>query len=171
MEFKDGTIKHILYAGKNGRQYVSLGKVLIDKGYMTRDQVSMQSIRAFLESRPDIMHKLMAENPSYVFFRLADDGPIGSMNAPLTPMVSIAVDRQFIPFGAVMAMTLPLPGYADGFAGLVTAQDTGGAIKKSHVDLFCGAGPRAEYLAGHMDGDGKLRILVSKRALEPVLKQ
>lgn len=167
LNFKDGTVKHILYAGKNGRQYVSLGRVLINKGYMTKDQVSMQSIRSFLESRPDIMHELLAENPSYVFFRLADQGPFGAMGCSLTPMVSIAVDRRYVPFGAVMAMTAGLPGTLDGFAGLVTAQDTGGAIKKDHIDLFCGSGPKAEYLAGHMDDRGKLRLLVSKRALNP----
>lgn len=161
-----GSVKHILYAGKNGRQYVSLGKELVRRGHMQLENVSMQSIRAFLERRPELVQELLSTNPSYVFFRLADDGPVGSMGRALTPYVSCAVDRTVFPLGGLVVMDTLLPT-ADGgereATGLLLAQDTGGAIKEARLDLFCGSGPEGAYLAGHMKNRAELYLLLPRR--------
>lgn len=163
----DGKVKHVLYAGKNGRQYVSLGKLLVDRGVMTKEEVTMQSLKKYLRDRPSQITELLNANPSYVFFRLADQGPFGSMGALLTPMGSFAVDPAFMPLGGIMAMSAELPG-ADGapksFAGLGLAQDVGGAIKGNRVDLFCGSDPEAERLAGNLKHEAAFYLLMSKNA-------
>ncbi|QJB58038.1 MltA domain-containing protein [Pseudodesulfovibrio sp. zrk46] len=165
----DGSVKHILYGGKNGHKYVSLGKLLINRGHVPREEMSMQRIRTFLNANPETAQQLMFENPSYVFFRLSDEGPYGSISSILTPRVSVAVDRTMIPLGSVLALKTALMDYdkgeADPFMSLVLAQDTGGAIKGTRMDLFCGSGNEAELLAGHLQEDSEVFMLVSKRVM------
>lgn len=163
----DGRIRHVLYAGKNGREFVSLGKVLEQRGYLTKGEITMQSIKDLLASRPDLRDELLATNPSYVFFRLADQGPYGSAGQVLTPLVSAAVDRSMVPLGAVFALDSRLPGERGEipFQGLMLAQDTGGAIKETRVDLFCGSDSRAEFVAGNLKSQAQVLVLVSNRAL------
>ncbi len=125
----DGSVKHILYGGKNGHKYVSIGRLLIERGHVPREKMSMQRIRAFLNANPETAQQLMFENPSYVFFRLSDDGPYGSINSILVPRVSAAVDRTMVPLGSVLALKTLLMDYENGesdpFMSLVLAQDTG----------------------------------------------
>ena len=165
----DGTSKHILYEGKNGRKYVSLGRLLIEKGHVPREEMSMQRIRRFLNVNPDEALKLMFENPSYVFFRLSDVGPFGSINSILTPRVSAAVDPSMIPLGAACVLKTALMDYGTGesepFLSLVLAQDTGGAIQGTRMDLFCGSGDEAEQLAGHLQERSEVFMLVSRNVM------
>lgn len=164
----DGSVRHILYAGKNGHPYVSLGRLLIDEGYVPQEEMSMGRIRQFVAENPVVGREMMYRNPSYVFFRLAEEGPFGSIGQVLTPMVSVAVDRHYVPLGSALLLSGGIPRIGGGereFCSLVTAQDTGGAIKGTRCDLFCGTGPDAEYLAGHLQHDASLYLLVSKRVL------
>lgn len=170
LKFSDSTTRHILYAGRNGRQYVALGRVLAAGGHIGPDEeISMQKIRKVLHENPSEAHELMAANPSYVFFRLDDDGPYGAMGQILTSFVSVATDPTLLPLGSVMALDVPLPvqGTEEGAAGhlttLVAAQDTGGAIKGAHIDMFFGAGHVASILAGHMNKKGSLYLLLAKK--------
>lgn len=166
----DGSIKHVLYADKNGRELAMLGRTVINRGYLTRDEASMPRIKSFVQQNPHLAKELLSADQSYVFFRLSDVGPYGSMGKLLTPMSSIAVDRSLVPLGAALAMTVPLPTPKSGgparLSGLMMAQDTGGAIVGNHVDLFCGSGAYAEFVSGRMKNPGQLHVLVSRRALE-----
>ncbi len=170
----DGEVKHVLYADKNGRELNMLGRTIINRGYLKPSEASMPRIREFVREHPDLTKSLLAADKSYVFFKLADNGPFGSMGKLLTPMASVAVDRSRVPLGAALAMSVPLPAPQSGgptsLSGLVMAQDTGGAIVGNHVDLFCGSGTYAEYVSGRMKNPGALNLLVSRRAL-PALEQ
>jgi len=168
LDLPDGTFSHILYAGKNGHAYRSLGKILIERGAVPREEMSMQRIRKYLNENPGVAQELLFKNRSYVFFRLADEGPYGSIGSILTPRVSVAVDRRMIPLGSVVLKTV-LPQYKTGesrqFLALMLAQDTGGAIKGTRMDLFCGTGIEAETLAGHLQEESEAFMLLSKRVL------
>lgn len=166
LRLPDGTMRHVLYAGKNGHEYVSLGKVMIERGLVPREEMSMQRMRLYLRQHPEQVRELLDTNPSYVFFRLAASGPLGAMGRTLTPMVSMATDSAFLPLGAVLAVDAVLPasdgsGTQRAFLGL--AQDRGGAIKGSRLDLFCGHGPGAEFLAGHLQERVRVHLLLKKR--------
>lgn len=169
LDLDNGTSKHILYGSKNGHKYVSLGRLLIERGHVPREEMSMQRIREFLAANPYTAQELMFENPSYVFFKLSDVGPYGAMNSILTPKVSVAVDRRTIPLGSVLALKTALMDYEKGeseeFLSLVLAQDTGGAIQGTRMDFFCGSGEEAELLAGHLQAESEVFMLVSKRVL------
>ncbi|MFC1824347.1 MltA domain-containing protein, partial [Thermodesulfobacteriota bacterium] len=139
--------------------------------FLTREEMSMQSIRAYLSRHPEIMASILNHNPSYVFFRLLDDGPYGSLSVPLTPGRSLALNSRLFPKGALCFISTQKPvvdsrGLVKGwqrFSRFVINQDTGGAIKGAgRADIFWGSGPYAELAAGHLKHDGDLYLLVKK---------
>ncbi len=176
VDLPDGRVVRVTYAGQNGRPYVPIGRVLVDQGQMTLDQVSMASIRAWLESHRDQAAAVMEQNPSYVFFREVttlrpDQGPPGALGVPLMPGRSIAVDRAFIPLGSpvFIATTDPLTGAP--WQRLMLAQDLGGAIKgPARADIFFGWGPDAEARAGKMRAEGREYVLLPRPVASAVAK-
>jgi membrane-bound lytic murein transglycosylase A len=159
----DGRELRVGYAGQNGHGYVALGKVLLELGALEKGQVSMQTIRAWLEAHPTEVTALLAQNPSYVFFReLQEGGPVGAQGLVLTPERSLAADLAWHPLGVPvwLAATHPAetPGTPDPpLEKLLVIQDTGGAIKGPvRGDVFWGHGPRAEEIAGRMKHRGRL---------------
>ncbi len=171
LKLPDGSTVPVGYRASNGRPYRSIGRYLIDKGYMTRDEVSMQSIRKFLRSNPDIMQEVLNHNPSYVFFDIKKRGPLGNINVPLTPGRSIALDARLFPKGALCFISCEKPvvnsqgditGWK-GFSRFTLNQDTGGAIRGAgRADIFWGNGIYAELAAGHLKHDGLLYVLIKK---------
>jgi membrane-bound lytic murein transglycosylase A len=158
----------VAYADQNGHPYKSIGRYLVDKGEMTLDQASAQSIKAWFKANPSRQQELLNANPSYVFFReekLADPsrGPKGAQGVPLTPLRSIAVDPQFVPLGAPVFLATTQPASETPLQRLVMAQDTGGAIKGAvRADLFWGFGAEAGDKAGRMKQRGALWVLLPK---------
>ncbi|MBV9783418.1 MAG: murein transglycosylase A, partial [Acidisphaera sp.] len=133
VDLPGGGVARVGYAGQNGRPYVPIGKLLADRGEIPSGQVSEQSIRAWLAAHPAQAAATMDQNPSYVFFReLADtppdQGPPGALGVPLTPVRSIAVDRQFIPLGAPVWIDTTEPS-GTPLQRLMVAQDIGGALR------------------------------------------
>lgn len=158
----DGSVVRIGYDGQNGQSYVAIGRRLIERGILTRDDVSMQAIRAWIKANPEAGKALMAENPSYVFFRELDgEGPIGAEGAVLTPGRSLAVDRDFVPLG--VPVWLDVGEGPERLQRLMVAQDTGGAIRGPvRGDVFWGFGPEAEARAGTMKARGDDFLLLPK---------
>ena len=158
----DGSLVAVGYAGDNGRPYVAIGRLLIERGALTRDQVSLATIRAWLKAHPDEAGALMDANPSYVFFReITGPAPLGSEGVALTPGRSLAVDRAFVPLGVPVWLDI-----AQGdrrWRRLMVAQDTGGAIRGPvRGDVFWGTGPTAEAQAGGMRAHGEYVILLPR---------
>lgn len=161
----DGTQMRVGYDGQNGHIYYAVGRELIKRGEMDKDNVSMQSIRAWLAAHPDQAAELMNINPSYVFFReMEKDGPEGGEGVTLTPLRSLAVDRSKIPYGVPVWLDIgePVPDAAP-LRRLMVAQDTGGAIRGPvRGDVFWGYGPQAEAAAGEMKAEGRYWLLLPK---------
>jgi membrane-bound lytic murein transglycosylase A len=159
------------YQASNGRPYRSIGGYILEKGYMEREEMSMQGIRRYLSEHPEIIDDVLNQNPSYVFFRTLENGPLGNINIPVTPERSLALDARLFPKGALAFISCQKPIVNDQeeitgwrkFTRFVLNQDTGGAIKGAgRADLFWGSGPYAEIAAGHLQHDGKLYILIKK---------
>ncbi|MFZ6762621.1 murein transglycosylase A [Roseomonas sp. KE0001] len=161
----DGSVRRMGYAAQNGRAYVPIGRLLAERGEIPREQVSMQSILAWLQrAGPERAAALMEENPSYVFFRETparpEQGPTGSQGVPLTPLRSIAVDREHIPLGSPVWIVTRHPVSGVPLRRLVLAQDTGGAIRgEARADLFWGWGEEAAEAAGRMKESADLYVL------------
>ena len=166
----EGDTVRVAYADQNGHPYVPLGRVLVERGLLTREQANAPGIKAFLRADPARAAELMRENPSYVFFteeRLppgADAagafGPRGSLGVPLTPRRSVAVDPRFLPLGAPVFVDTPHPLRTGRLAQAFVAQDTGGAIRGAvRADVFWGPGQEAEQAAGVMRSPGRMWLL------------
>ncbi len=171
LRLPDGRELRIGYAGANGRDYRSIGKLLIDEGAIEREKVSMQSIRAWLAAHPDEIERVLDYNPSYVFFRRLPGPPVGSLGFPVTPERSVATDHRLFPRGALGFLLTDLPAMGkDGrtvvegpLGRFVLNQDRGGAIRgPGRADFFWGRGPLAAERAGVMKQPGRLFFLVPK---------
>lgn len=166
VDLDDGSVMRIGYAGQNGHPYYAIGRELIARGYLTKDEVSMQSIRDWLEAHPQEGHEIMDTNKSYVFFReLTDEGPIGGEGLALTPMRSLAVDRSLLPYGLPLWVNISAPKEGTpSINRMMIAQDTGGAIRGPvRGDVFWGAGDYAENMAGVMKSQGRYWALLPKQ--------
>ncbi len=161
----DGGMVRVGYDGGNGKPYVPVGRLLIERGAVPRDKLTMAAIRGWMTANPKDGAALRRENPSYIFFReIVGDGPIGAQQVVLTAGRSIAVDRVFIPLGVPMWIDVQqrfAPN--DIIRRLVVAQDTGGAIKGPvRGDLFWGHGDAAATGAGAMNARGRYYLLLPR---------
>jgi membrane-bound lytic murein transglycosylase A len=162
--FEDGSRVMVNYAEQNGHPYRSIGKWLLERGVMTRDQMSMQNIKAWARANLDLVGELLGQNPSYVFFReLPADvaSPPGALGVPLTPERSVAVDPRYTPLGAPVFLATTWPNSDRPLYRLMMAQDTGGAIKGPvRADFFWGLGADAGIQAGQMKQPLRMWVLL-----------
>ncbi len=169
---RDKTIVRVHYASKNGRAYKSIGRYLMAKDEIAKENMSMQAIKSWLERNPDRMEEVLNYNKSFVFFKKESDGPYGCLGVKVTPRRSIATDTSLFPKGALCFIktrapseaTLQFPQGWEDFSGFVLNQDTGGAIKGPlRADIFYGNGEFARQAAGQMNHQGELYFLVLKK--------
>jgi membrane-bound lytic murein transglycosylase A len=154
----DGAVARVGYAGRNGHPYVSLGRLLSQSEGIPPAEMTMDRLVARLKADPAWTRRFLWNNPSFVFFRLADElapdqGPIGGAGVPLIAHRSLAADRQRYAYGLPIWLEGALPT-GDGaatapFARLMVVQDTGSAIVgPARFDYFFGSGEAAGFRAG-----------------------
>ncbi|HVE50507.1 MAG TPA: MltA domain-containing protein [Casimicrobiaceae bacterium] len=175
----DGTVMRVGYADQNGHPYRAIGRVLVERGEMKLEEVSLQSIRAWAQRHPERVAALLDENPSYVFFRelpappegsleASINGPIGSLGVPLLAQRTIAVDGSIVPLGAPVWLATSMTQNNEALQRLVMAQDTGGAIRGAvRADYFFGFGEEAMQRAGTMRQQGRMWLLWPQGAALP----
>lgn len=160
----NGELVRVGYADQNGHPYQSIGRVLVERGYLRLEEASMQGIQAWARANPGKLQEVLNANPSYVFFRelpASNDGPLGSLGVPLTAERSLAIDPRTIPLGAPVYLATTRPNSQQPLRRLMHAQDTGGAIKGAvRADFFWGFGAQAGEQAGRMKQSGRLWVLL-----------
>lgn len=173
MVLEDGHRVMVNYADQNGHPYRSIGRILLDMGAMTRDQMSMQNIKKWVQDNPQQADGLLGENPSYVFFRELPaefHSPPGAFGIPLTAERSLAVDPRYIPLGAPVFLAATWPGQDQPLQRLMVAQDTGGAIKGPvRADFFWGLGDQAGEWAGRTKQKLQLWMLLPSGVEPPAV--
>ena len=163
IEFPDGSLLRIGFAARNGQRYTPIGRELVAIKALKPDQVSLQSIQAWLNANPLAGVKLMEKNKAFIFFRiLKENGPVGAQGVVLSPGRSLAVDRKYFPLGLPIWLDTTEPGRDKrSLRRLVVSQDTGSAIKGPvRGDLFIGHGSKAGLFAGQMKQLGKYFLLL-----------
>jgi len=141
----EGGMLRLASAGSNGRPAVPT-EVLFGSA---ADDLSIPGLRGWAARHPAQAAARIARDPSYVFFRPSNAGPVGSNGERLTPLRSLAVDP------AVIALGSPVWIDGGGLRRLMFAQDTGAGIRGLHADIFFGAGPSAEDVGGHLHEVGR----------------
>jgi membrane-bound lytic murein transglycosylase A len=178
VRLEDGSTVRINYDAHNGYPYTAVGRVLIDRGIIPKEQMSMQRIREWMDQNPDGANELRRQNRSYVFFRevqLSDkDEAVGAQGVPLTPGRSIAVDKALHVYGTPFFIEGELPIESaqskTPFRRLMVAQDTGSAIVgPARADIYFGAGADAGRVSGRLRNNARFVILVPK-SLDPVAR-
>jgi membrane-bound lytic murein transglycosylase A len=176
VQLEDGSTVRINYDSYNGYPYTAVGRILIDRGIIPKDQMSMQKIREWMEGNPAGADEVRRQNRSYIFFRevpLSDkDEAVGGQGVPLTPGRSIAVDRSLHVYGTPFFIQGELPidsaTSKTPFHRLMIAQDTGSAIVgPARADLYFGAGAEAGKISGRLKQNIQFVMLVP-RSLDPV---
>ncbi|HET98346.1 MAG TPA: transglycosylase [Desulfurivibrio alkaliphilus] len=174
VRFPDGTRRPLLYAAKSGREYRSIGRLLVSEGRLSREEADLPGILRYLRAHPEQLRRVLHHNESYIFFRWGKEdapGPLGSFGLPLTAGRSLAMDQTHYPPGvpAYLAGTKPLAepdGTISGwqpFGRFVFNQDSGSAIVgRGRIDLFWGGDRSAEIAAGVTRHPAELFLLLPK---------
>jgi membrane-bound lytic murein transglycosylase A len=170
-----GSTLRLNYAAHNGHPYTPVGRILIQRDLVSKEQMSMDRIRAWMEQNPEEAKELRRENRSYVFMRetglAADAEPTGAQGISLTAGRSIAVDRKLHVYGTPFFISAELPIHSERpvtpFRRLMVAQDTGSAIVgPARADIYFGAGEQSGRIAGRITQRAQFVMLVP-RALDP----
>ncbi|MBD2803680.1 murein transglycosylase A [Xenorhabdus sp. ZM] len=167
VDFGDGKpLTFFGYGGKNGHVYRSIGKVLIDRGEVPREKMSMKSIRQWGKQRSEAEVKdVLEQNPSFVFFRPEPYTYVrGASAVPLVAEASVASDKSLIPPGTALLVEVPVLDTVGKFTGqyrmrLMVSLDVGGAIKGNHFDIYHGVGEKAGEMAGFYNHYGRVWVL------------
>lgn len=168
----DGSRRGVHYAVNNGHPYRSVGKYMVDTGRIRLADVTMDSLRRYIEDHPEERDSILHHNDSFIFFEWSEPGPaIGNIGQALTPGRSIAADQQWYPPGSLVFLASRRPIMADDgsvrewrpMQRLVTVQDTGsGLAGPGRIDLFWGTGEQAGQEAGQMKEEGTAALLLLK---------
>ena len=109
----DGTLLRVNYDAHNGHPYTPVGRILIERNIITREDMSMDRIRKWMAENPDGGKELRRQNKSYVFFRTTglpeNEEARGAQGVPLTASRSIAVDRALHVYGTPFFIAAELP--------------------------------------------------------------
>jgi len=168
----DGVQLNVGYAGQNGWPYRSIGRLLVDSGKLTKDEISMQRLRRYLRENPREQNDIFNFNPSYIFFRANAAGPLGSLEVPVTAERSLAMDSRLFPKGALVLVSTEIPvvssaGELTGWRAVkrfMLNQDSGGAIRgPQRADIYFGADATAANLAGYMNRRGRVFFPVLRK--------
>jgi len=158
----NGKTIFIGYANQNGHRYRAIGHYLVKQHALKLKEVSLQSIRKWLDNHPSRVEEVLNYNKSVVYFRKKSSMATGSLGLELTPNRSVAVDRHFISLGAMLYLNADI---ADKhISKIVFAQDTGGAIKGAiRADMFLGFGKKAMNIAGELKSPLNLWVILPKK--------
>lgn len=169
----DGKTIRVGFAASNGRPYRSIGRYLVEQGFLSEQELSLSRVQEFLRQHPERRDEVFNVNERYIFFRFipGKEGPIGALGFALTAGRSVATDPAVFPPGALAYLVARQPVFDEGGTRMaqknlkrfVLNQDTGAAmIGPGRVDLFCGSGEAAGMVAGAMREEGKIHFLLAK---------
>jgi membrane-bound lytic murein transglycosylase A len=176
IRLEDGTLLRVNYDAHNGYSYVPVGRVLIERNLVPREEMSLQRIREWMQANPEEATDVRRQNRSVVFFRIVglndEREALGAQGIPLSAGRSIAVDKALHVYGTpfFIAADLPLASARTNapFRRTMIAQDTGSAIVgPARADLYFGAGEEAGQMAGRIRQAGRFAMLLP-RALDPI---
>ncbi len=171
LRLDDGSVHKLEYAAKTDHPYTSIGRILIDRGIIAKEEMSMQAIRAWMAANPEAAVEVRRQNKPFVFFAaspaVGDEQGHGAQGFTLVPQRSIAVDNKLHPYGTLffISATLPIDSAepTTPFRHLMVAMDTGSAIVgPARADIYWGVGDAAAEVAGRFKHRGTFTVLVPR---------
>ena len=164
IRLEDGTILRVNYDSHNGWPYMPVGRVLIERKLIPKDEMSMQRIREWMEAQSGRRPRMCGGRTN----------PMSSSASPISsPKTRPSARRacRWCPAArsrlivrctltarrSSSAADLPIANEkaATKFRRLVFAQDTGSAIVgPARADIYFGAGDEAARIAGRIRNPG-----------------
>lgn len=169
LEMVEGGTLYVGFAGTNGHEYTSIGRLLAAEGRIDRNRVNLARIRQFFQQNPTELQSYVRRNDRMVFFKEYEGGqwPAGSLGFKVTPMHTLATDKAVFPRGVatlVVTRSWDNDGREAPFHQFMLDQDTGGAIRAAgRADIYYGIGPRGEWFAGRQNHEGRLYYFLLKQ--------
>ena len=161
LRFPDGEIIRVKFLGSNNKKYTSIGKILLQRKKIKKENISMYSIKDWLYKNREQASEIMNQNERYIFFKEYKGEIKGSAGVDLQPMISVAVDTSYHNLGDILLIN----DIENKKNFLAIAHDTGEAIKgQNRIDLFTGYGDDAEKLASGLNKE------ISINKLKPIVK-
>jgi membrane-bound lytic murein transglycosylase A len=175
VRLEDGLLLRVNYDAHNGLPFTPVGRILIDRNLIPKDEMSLDRIRKWMLANPQAARDVRRSNRAFVFFRVTglgnEEEAKGGQGVRLTPGRSVAIDKALHVYGTpfFIAADLPIAGgkSPSPYRRLMIAQDTGSAIVgPARADLFFGAGEEAGHIAGRIRHQGRFTMLVP-REIDP----
>lgn len=157
----DGRPMYIGYAGNNGHEYSSIGRMMKRDGKIPSTG-GIPTIRGYFRDHPAELDYYVNKNDRFVFFKEygSDLWPAGSLGFKVEPWRSLATDKDVFPRACMTLVTTQVPtssGAKRPFSQFMLDQDTGGAIRAAgRGDIYMGIGEQAEHMAGRQAEEGRL---------------
>ncbi len=171
----DGGKLRLKYAGRNGHPYTSIGKIITAQNHIAAESMTLARLKSWLRCNDlrigGLARSIMQRNSSYVFFEIFPEteqtgGPVGGAGLPLTPLVSLAIDRNLWSYGLPFWLNAKLPfkrNVSESFQCMMIAQDTGSAIiGPARGDVYFGSGDKAGALAGNIRHAAAFTVFLPK---------
>lgn len=172
----DGSLIGIGYVANNGHEYKSIARQMVDDGKISKDQMNLSSMITYFKGHANEVPEYTGRNPRFVFFRIEDGPPRGSLNEPVTTLRTIATDKSIFPRACMAFVSTTLPRAVgtdvlqEPYSGFVLDQDTGGSIRApGRCDVYMGQGDSAGRLAGQTYREGRLYYLFIKPEYQSVM--
>jgi membrane-bound lytic murein transglycosylase A len=169
VKLADGSFVRLVFDGKNGHQYSSVGKYLFENNLMDSRSLDAKNIKKWLKENPKKSTDIMNVNKSFIFFKINEyEEVLGSQGVPLTPERSLAIDKSLIAFGLPIWINTTIVDFdqdnnrfSKTYRRLLIAQDSGSAIKGAvRGDIFFGSGTLAENRASYLSAKGSYYLLL-----------
>ena len=162
----DGGTTSITFSGRNGYDYKAIGKEVVRRGLLKKEDVTMLSIKESLrKAGPNVAESIMNTNPSYVFFKETQNEIMGASGHGLEAQHSVAIDPAYHAYGLPFIIRIDnTKATGEVIEKVAFSHDTGSAIRgPKRFDFFTGSGTDAMNLASSMNTGGEAMILLPKR--------
>ncbi len=169
IRLESGELITVGYAATNGYDYQSITRELSANAGIPLDKMSLSAMIDYFNQNKGEVARYVNINPRFVFFRLTEGNPTGSINEPVIRLRTIATDKTIFPRAAMTFIDTALPRNVGSevvvypYKGFFLDQDTGGAIRAAgRCDVYMGQGDEAGIVAGKTYQEGKLYYLILK---------
>ncbi len=154
------------FDGSNNKAYKSIASYMKKEGLIASNP-SRNEVKKWLDNHPDKMDKVFNINPRFIYFTLNEKNTTTASGTPIITGHTVAVDTNYIPFGAVILAEVPVINSRGQAVGnewrLLFPQDRGNAITgPARMDIYTGIGEAAREKANSLTGYGRAYLLLNK---------
>ncbi len=166
LQLPNGERKSLKFDGSNEKPFKSIASYMQRKGLLNGNP-GRSEIKRWLDRHPHMMQEILNYNPRYIYFTLDKDYVRTASGVPVVPGHTVAVDTDYIPFGAVILAEVPIVSSANRIVGkewrILFPQDRGKVITgPARMDIYTGVGESARKMANNLTGYGKTYLLLNR---------